>query len=251
MINDKIFAEGFRFTTFNFKKYKRNDIRGGAKMHFLAYMISGSARLVSEKESVSVGEGDIFYIPKGLSYESYWYGEPNVEFASLGFEFLPASNGERFATQTLSGSDEDIKEIVALARAGITSSSAIGSLYTVLGKLIPKMRLSSAGRGSGIVLKVKKYINENPDKSVKDIAKHFAVSESGLYFAFKKHSDQSISEYRSQVVMNASRDMLITTDTPIEEISDRLGFSSSSYFRKCFKTHFGVSPRTMRKKNGI
>ena len=33
----------------------------------------------------------------------------------------------------------------------------------------------------------------------------------------------------------------------ITEISDRIGFSSSRYFSKCFKAQFGVSPSTYQK----
>lgn len=252
MINDRIFAEGFRFTTFSYKKFKYNDVRAGAKMHFIAYMTSGNAKLVTEKESIYVSEGEIFYIPKGLRYESYWYGEPNIEFASLGFEFLPAFNAERFMAQTINTDNRGLKEeIIALAKKGALSSENIGELYTLLGKLIPQMQLSSTDRKSEFIIKVKRYISLNPQKNVSEIAKHFAVSESGLYSTFKKHSEQSISEYRNQVVMNIARDILTSSDTPIEEISESLGFSSGSYFRKCFKLHFGISPRDMRKKNAM
>ena len=46
-------------------------------------------------------------------------------------------------------------------------------------------------------------------------------------------------------------ELLVSTDDSVEEISRRLSFSSGAYFRKCFKAHFGLSPRALRKKHEI
>ncbi len=252
MINDRIFAQSFRFTVFNFKKYKYNDNRRGAKTHYIAYMLRGCAKLVFDaRECVNISEGDVFYIPKGLKYESFWSGEQSVEFASLGFEFFPSFNSERFPAQTVNADNEDKSTIEILAKEGKVSAEKIGALYTLLGKLIPKMETATLDKKSVLVARVKKYIASNPNESIASIAKKFAVSESGLYSIFKKYSDQSIGEYRNRAIMNNALDLLISSDDSVEEISERLGFSSSSYFRKCFKSHFGMSPRDMRNKNRI
>jgi AraC-like DNA-binding protein len=58
-------------------------------------------------------------------------------------------------------------------------------------------------------------------------------------------------EVKKSVIMEAAKDLLVSTDQPVEEISRMLNFSSSVYFRKCFKEHFGISPRQMRKDCGI
>ena len=251
MINDTVFAQSFRFTTFNYNKFRYNDNRMGAQTHYIAYMIRGSARLVTESEQFSITEGDVFYIPRGLKYESFWSGEPNIEFASLGFKYLPAFNSENFKLQLIDADDTCKKSIVELAGCEALSCEKIGALYTIFGSLIPKMQHSSKDKTNEFLIRVKQYIAKNPNESVAKIAKRFAVSESGLYSIFKKHSDKSIGEYREAVVMNNAKELLISSDTPIEAISDKLGFSSSSYFRKRFKAHFGSSPREVRKKSGI
>ena len=89
MINDRIFAEGFKFKIFTYKKNSRTDNSSGVKTHFLAYMISGKADIIAQKEKIEVSDGEVFYIPKGLRYKSFWYGDSAVKFVSLGFEFFP------------------------------------------------------------------------------------------------------------------------------------------------------------------
>ena len=248
MINDRIFTDGFRFNIFNYKKYKRNDLRGGVKLHFIALMISGKASIVTENEVIDISEGDVFYIPKGLKYESYWHGSPNIEFASLGFEFIPTFSGDGYPTQTVDTDAKIKSKILDLARSGAHSPEDVGALYSIFGTLACNMQTTKATKQSELVMKVKKYISAHPLENVSEVAKHFTVSESGLYLAFKNYSEQTISEYRSQSLLETARGMLVSTDTPIAMISDTLGFSSDSYFRKKFKAHFGISAREMRKR---
>ena len=56
---------------------------------------------------------------------------------------------------------------------------------------------------------------------------------------------------RGQLLLERARDLLLSTDQPVESVSDELGFSSASYFRKKFKAHFGMTPGEMRKKYRI
>lgn len=80
-----------------------------------------------------------------------------------------------------------------------------------------------------------------------ELSKLTAVSESALYLSFKTHSDKSIHDYRQSVIMEKAKELLISTDIPIEQLSENLGFSSSSYFRKQIHSYFGISPKEIRK----
>ena len=138
-----------------------------------------------------------------------------------------------------------------IAAAGTPNSTTVGEFYTLVGQLMPRMTARTEGRQAVLIEKAKKLILAHPEYTVREIAKACAVSESALYAAFHKHSEQSISAVRTTVIMEATRDLLISTDLPIEEIGRRMRFSSSTYFRKCFKDYFGISPRELRKRSGI
>lgn len=251
MIDDINFANSFRFTLFSFKKYKYTDNGRGINTHYLAYMISGRARIVTESATLTVSEGDVFYIPKNLKYESFWYGDPSIEFISLGFAFFPAFHNESYSMQKIEATDEEKDKMRAFSDSAMRSAEKVGALYSLLGVFLSRMTRASASKSSELVIRVKRYISAHPKKTVKEVAKEFAVSESGLYSLFKKHSDLSINDYRERCVMRSARERLVCTDTPIEAVSEELGFSSSSYFRKRFKAYFGVSPRDYRKKEGV
>ena len=91
----------------------------------------------------------------------------------------------------------------------------------------------------------------HPHAKAAELAKNCAVSEAMLYSAFQKSADITPNQLKNQLLLEKSKEMLITTDKPIEFISDVLEFSSTSYFRKKFKEYFGITPTQMRKQYRI
>lgn len=248
MLNDILFSKSFIFNTFKPDVYKYTDNRKGVKIHYFAYMVSGSCKIITESETLNINEGDVFYIAKGCKYQSFWYGNPKVEFISLGFTFMPNFESKVFPTQIIESTKAEVELFVKISAKGKTDAEDIGTFYTLVGLLLPKMAYRQEEKKSQLVESAKKYVSQNPDASVREIAKAVAVSESSLYAAFKNHSEMSINEYRQNVKMEKAKELLISTNMPIEEISEKLRFSSGSYFRKCFKTHFGTTPSKIRKQ---
>ncbi len=129
---------------------------------------------------------------------------------------------------------------------GPADSVLVGKFYMLLGVLMPNMTYHFETKQASLIDIAEKIITENPKITVRELAQRCAVSESSLYSVFKNHRGKTINQIKQGVIMRRAQELLIYTDYPIEEISGRLGFSSSSYFRKCFKAHFGISPRNMR-----
>lgn len=214
-------------------------------------MKRGRAKLVSEKQTVFVREGDIFFIPNGCRYHSFWYGETTVEFISLGFGFMPNFEGRYYPTQVIKASREAIELINEIGKDSSPNCVTVGKFYTLAGMLMQNMSFAYKNPKTELIDKVKALIAEDPTLSVKDIARRCAVSESSLYSTFMKYSNKSIHEIKTDVIMQLGKAMLISSDRTVEQISDILNFSSAAYFRKCFREHYGCSPREMRKSGAI
>ena len=246
-MDNAIFCNNFAFTTFHYEKYRHNNCSEGVKLNYFAYMTKGRCDLCSGKGTVHINEGDIFFIPNGYPYHSHWMGEPDIEFISLGFLFLPNFENRFYEPQVIEKSDEAVSLMLDIVNSPLDCVS-VGKLYTLAGMLMPKMLHTAKNKHNETIDKVKRLIASNYNICVSDIAKECNISESSLYSIFQKHSDRSINDIRKNAVMEKAKELLVSTDTPIEDISQQLRFSSSSYFRKCFKEYFGISPREMRKK---
>ncbi len=73
------------------------------------------------------------------------------------------------------------------------------------------------------------------------------LSESTLRRLFKEQTGKTLYEFMKENKMNyAARKLLVTNDA-ISSIAYELGYESPSYFAKCFKGIFGISPQEYRK----
>lgn len=78
--------------------------------------------------------------------------------------------------------------------------------------------------------------------STKSFCSNYRINTSYFCTLFKKETNFFIGEYLMSVKINYAINYLCTSNKKIAEISDMLGFSSPSYFIKCFRKQTGVSP---------
>ncbi len=250
-MTDFDFANSFYFRNITFDTCHYTDNRSGAPSHYFAYMISGNCKVVTADSTVEIKKGDIFYIPLNCSYQSYWNGRPIISFVSLGFPFMPNRDNKDFPAQVINTDKAKRDTMLKLGNTKNPTPLDIGIFYSLVGELMPDMVHRKHDRQSELVSKARRCLEQNPFAKTADIAKQAAVSEPTLYNAFKKASDVSLNEMRNRIISEKARDMLITTDRSVEEISDMLGFSSTSYFRKALHRHFNMTPSELRRKYRI
>ncbi|MBQ3124166.1 MAG: AraC family transcriptional regulator [Clostridia bacterium] len=245
-MNDIIFSDNFTFNDFSFSSHHYTDNRQGVNYNFLAYMAKGHAEIVSDRKSIKISEGDIFYIPKNLSYQSYWYGNDEIRFLSFGFLELNTDDFASFELQTVPCFKETVDKITAIPIKRSIDCKALSLFYDVMSDILPNLKKSESKEQAFIRL-IKTCIRKNPHLSLAEIAKQCYISEPYLYSLFKKNTQTSPNEYRQKFLCEGAIEFLVTTDKKIEEISRIMGFSSSSYFRKVFKKHTGKTPGEIRK----
>lgn len=78
--------------------------------------------------------------------------------------------------------------------------------------------------------------------TIDDLARRFYVSNSTISHLFKQKMGVSIYRYITQRRLIAAK-TLIGQKLPLEEISQRVGFSDYSTFYRAFRQEFGISPR--------
>lgn len=246
------FFNDFIFVNIKFDKYHHTDQRKGAPVNYLAYMIKGTAKIVSENKTIEINPGDVFYIPKNLSYQSYWYGEDEIDFLSFGFLSLHTTSSIKAELQKVDCNQETLNKMLKIPTKG--NSIDIHTLhlfYEVMEEIAPVLEHSYDNNEEIIADKIKKCIEDYPHLSIVEIAKKCAISESYVYPVFKKMARITPNEYKQKVLCEKGIELLLTTNKKVEEISDMLKFSSSSYFRKVMKKHTGSTPREIRNNKGF
>ena len=94
------------------------------------------------------------------------------------------------------------------------------------------------------------YINDNLEKplSIQSISKNINLSKSALYKYFHNHFGCTVNGYINTRRIEKSLKLLEETDLSIEQISQKIGFSSCAYYTRIFKKEKGITPLKFRKK---
>ena len=82
--------------------------------------------------------------------------------------------------------------------------------------------------------------------SVEQIGADLGFSRVQLYRKVKALTGQTPVELLRKARLSKARHLLETTDQSIAEIAYHVGFTSPSYFNKCFKDEFGCNPSEVR-----
>lgn len=104
---------------------------------------------------------------------------------------------------------------------------------------------------SGEVYKSLQYIKSHTNQPIgaMDVVAQSGKSRSVFMAQFKKETGQSIAQYIRRAKLEEAKVLLAYSDTPLQEISDTLYFSSQPYFQNLFKKEYGITPLQYRKKH--
>lgn len=86
----------------------------------------------------------------------------------------------------------------------------------------------------------------NDDYTVDMLADALCMSRVNLYRKMMTICGQTPSDFIRTMRMEQAYHLLTTTDLPVNIVAGECGFTSSSYFAKCFKNRFGMLPTALR-----
>jgi signal transduction histidine kinase/DNA-binding response OmpR family regulator len=89
---------------------------------------------------------------------------------------------------------------------------------------------------------------EKEELSVEELSQLIGLSRVHVYRKIKKLTGMSVSEFVRSIKLKLSLNLIKTSGESISEIAFKVGFSSPSYFTKCFKEQFGISPSEFARK---
>lgn len=222
----------------------------------LYYVISGNGtvRLPGE-EPKQLRPGRIYLIPNGLDYDycceeklEKLYFHINVRMLD-GFDLF---RGCRKCCEIEAGAER-------IARAGELYRSRRpqdyfllrGEIYLALSQFVEIAGVSEKmGRCYSPLLTqlfslTRRSISQGV--TVKWLAGNLHVSESTLAKQFKKETGMTLGNYMEQRIMGKARQLLVSSDASLGEISEELGFCDQFYFSRYFKARQGATPSVYRK----
>ncbi len=238
------------------KEYLENDYRNLPRpRHTFGYIEKGEIVFESESVKFTARENDIVFIPQGLRYRSVW--SPHSACLSCHFQFPqyaePFGN-KVYPMQKFEQQSDQKEHFLFLIEHEENRSAVFASLshfFALCDLLFSQLQYRSASKVSERIRLAVTYLEEHFTRpiTVEELACLSCMSESHFFACFKEELGMSPIAYKNKLLCERAAHLL-TDDrsASVEEISDRLGFSSCAYFRRLFRAHYGISPRNYRKQ---
>jgi len=129
----------------------------------------------------------------------------------------------------------------------ITSRQLIFNKYFSLISDVENIKTTSLDKE--FINKILNYIDNNignPDLSVESMASEMNLSRSQFYRKIKALTNQTANEFLRNIRLQKAKQIIEKGNTNISDVCYKIGFSSPSYFTKCFKSYFGHLPTEVK-----
>lgn len=222
--------------------------------HGLIYKLSGISEYHIGEEIFELSPGEVIYLPKGCSYivdtiengDNYLINFDTV--VDYGIEPFVIAMSDTQKCETL------LARMVR-KRSNCEARHAtenLACLYTFMSMIQRQIRcMLVPDVTTDFCRKAEKYIAQNfthSDLTVSEVAASVNVDPARLRSGFVELCGMTPKEYIIYLRIVKAKKLLVNSDSPIAKVSERLGFSNSSYFSRFFNERTGFYPTEYRDK---
>ncbi len=115
--------------------------------------------------------------------------------------------------------------------------------------LVPSGAVSSVPGNQQSLILDESFLYDYATLTLDSLSKRLALSPRQTQRLLREKYNQTFQQKKTAARMSAAVILLQSTDFPIAEIAEQLGFSSSEHFTNAFRTYAGISPRQYRKEH--
>lgn len=249
LVPTKALKQIWREETFSYTSTPRPD-------NGIMFIANGKIDFITESYTLSARSGDIIFLPMNCHYEVRFHTEHNavknylVNFVSDKKVYDTAS-----PIKIAENAEAHCKEAFrAYVKESLNPELSIyrskGRLYLLLDTVM-QCTNNMKNRQTITLEEAKNFLQKNLDCPISEVAKRYAMSESGFRKLFKDTFGMSPIQYRTEAKLARATYLLDSTDMSVSEISDSLGFYDTAYFCKCFQNHTGLTPKQYIKSRSL
>ncbi len=208
----------------------------------LTYFINGEKIVIENGDAIFLRPGDLRRREEGKAPAHY----VSFNFQSESGKMLPF---DKFLKKCI---NEEIRRLISvyppshLVERFHSKEKCQNILNYILLELYDLHKLRSTNEH---VINIIKYIDEHITErmSLCDIAEHFHLSKEHTSYIFKREMGLPLVSYINEQKSLLAKNIILSGEMALSDISDYLGFENYDYFSKTFKKYMGVTPLKLKK----
>lgn len=241
----------------------RSDTARSLEHPVLFWMTRGQGRFMVDCKMRGVGPNTAVFVPADTLFSYEVFAQPQGMVVSLpretdsGFPVDPALL--RATTVQAQGELNGLidclgRELMELRTGQRRAIQAYTMLIAVwLDRLLATQPQERSGKSEQVLRKFSHVVSigHRDGKSVGAFAADLEVTPTHLTRLTQNSLGKPASALVQERVINAACEALSTTDRPVKDIAERLGFSSPAYFTRAFQAQTGKSPSEFRRSRRL
>lgn len=252
--------------------------RLNSRIHFhpfteFYYITSGEGRFSIEDTGIDVKKDDFLIINSNIGHSIYPTNESEtLEYLSIGIDSISIVNldddpenleSTKFFHIELEENKEYLYESFVQILDEFSSNKPYSKsmanakasvlIIDILRMFSNKIELSHDKKVNKQIDYIKNYIDSNYAEDIKleKLSQMAFMNKFHLISEFKQSYRVTPIEYLILKRIEVTKNLLISTNHSMEEISSIVGFNSQSYFNQVFKKKVGITPSKFRKNHRI
>lgn len=224
----------------------------------LVFLRAGTVTAVSGNRRYALTAGDVFAVfpnqPHGYEQSRNVLGDVMILPANYLSSWWQGANSEPVTPVLKKGTWEHtginaIWELVLPERKSVPASVLQGYALVIAGKLLPliPVRSRNANRDDALGAVIR-YINAHYREplSRNDLSRAVGYNESYISHLFTDQLQTTFVDYITALRLKDARELLLSPDITVSQVSLMLGFGSIRSFNRAFFREFGTNPTTYR-----
>ena len=248
----------------------------------LVVILKGRGRHLTAFDSQKLSRGDILIIPTGMEHQyqdvedlsliNILFDPDRLPFRRLDLCTIPGYNlllhlakhnpdqnlpfpSLHLDEQTMTLLESQLTLLLSEFKECLPGfrTRTLGLFLYLIGKLAPLYMDIPQSKGSlhqQAINKVIAFLEGNYDRNVPlaELTRLASMSKSALMREFKRLTGTSPGQFLISLRLDHASRLIISQRESLSRVGFRVGFSSISYFSRCFAHRFGLSPRQYQKK---
>jgi AraC-like DNA-binding protein len=244
----------------------------GADGAIWALLLDGDARLETAAGVERLHAGDAFHVDARTAYRLVALTRSEVTVGTLrAVPPLPSP----LVARDFARSNRGIVELVRICpldpsrEQPLFAASYGGLIQAAMVQAVEDAAGRGAGPGDGLRFEAEQAADGRPGSdgqltalvsvldahpgrpwTVESMARVAHLSRSSLGERFRRELGRSPAQVLREVRMRHARELLASTDRPVEQIGFSVGYGSAAAFSRAFSAHHGSSPQAWRSRPG-
>lgn len=234
----------------------------GFDLNMIFYTRHGSGTLHYLGKTITLSEGDVIILSKDIPYEycscSEEWHTSWITFSGYAAEetlsALKLDGGRVIHYDSLEPVNDIFRRIFGIIRSHSKSWTYTASslIYTLLTELsVHSCSDDNISNETSDITRLKAactFIEQNfrSDITLEEITAAAEVTPEYFCKLFRRYNNMRPFEYVTKLRISEAKFLLETTDMPVSEIGETVGYHDKSYFGSVFRRYEGISPTAFR-----